>query len=526
MSNKIINHVLISLLMASILSSCGGGSDTNPQIIDTAVPDGPLDIELRDLISAESLTGDASTNRNLPSINDPKAQLGKQLFFAKNLGGQQDSACVSCHHITLGGGDNLSLSVGVDAVNVNGVTDDDLLGLGRFHSTAGGLPTVPRNAPTVMNIGLWDVAMFWDSRVQSQTGTANVNGAAGGIITPDSVNSNSADATLPTAYTLAAAQARFPVTSAEEMRAQFLSGDTNQNLRAALSVRLDNEVLWQQAFTAAFGDSGIDFDRIAEALGEYERSMVFVDNPWKAYIEGDNTALTDEQKEGAILFYTSVGDNGAGCSRCHSGDFFTDEQHHIAAFPQIGPGKGNDSGNGSTADFGRENISGNIADRFHFRTPSLLNVAMTAPYGHAGAYQTLAQVVDHYDNPRAEVNDLFGALNGVPYAGNADLCNLPQIESILQVSGGLCQNVYPNAYADSIDAVDRLNDNGVRSSILPTPNLNGNESQAIVAFLQALTDPCLNDRTCMDPWIVDTDDIASFPDALPLIAHDRDGVAL
>jgi cytochrome c peroxidase len=109
-----------------------------------------LDIQLRDIIEYNNLTGDPARNRELPSISSPKAQLGMQLFFSKALGGDMDSACVSCHHPALAGGDRLSLSIGTEAVN------PDLLGPGRIHSVNGtnydGGPTVPRNAPTTFNV--------------------------------------------------------------------------------------------------------------------------------------------------------------------------------------------------------------------------------------------------------------------------------------------------------------------------------------------------------------------------------------
>jgi cytochrome c peroxidase len=102
----------------------------------------PLDDEISALISLGNLTGDPAAGRNLPSITSPMADLGRLLFFSKLLGGEQDAACVSCHHPMLGGGDNLSLSlsVGVHAVNVFNVTDAELLGIGRHAEVAGGLP--------------------------------------------------------------------------------------------------------------------------------------------------------------------------------------------------------------------------------------------------------------------------------------------------------------------------------------------------------------------------------------------------
>jgi len=91
----------------------------------------------------------------------------------------------------------------------------------------------------------------------------------------------------------------------------------------------------------------------------------------------------------------------AGCAGCHSGKFQSDQLFHAIAMPQIGPGKGDNSEgyNDGREDFGREAVTGDINDRFKFRTPSLRNVALTAPYGHAGAYDSLEAVVRHHLHP-------------------------------------------------------------------------------------------------------------------------------
>lgn len=534
-----IRYLALAVSLAA-LTACGGGSSESNDPVEVEVPPadpGPtptdpngqndpneptaLDDALRERLAELSLFAIDAANLDLPSINDPIPQLGKALFFAKNLGGEQSVACVSCHHPMLGGGDNLSLPVGVHAVDALGNDAHALLGIGRMSGVEGDpRPPVPRNSPSVLNLGLQDTNMFWDGRI-SRTPNGN-------IVTPDSPTNNNgnriADPNLPADATLAAAQARFPVTSQEEMRGNFADGADNTDLRLQLTTRFDNSdgsftSTWPQAFEVAFGDPDVTFDRIAQAIGEYQRSMVFVDSPWNAYLDGDNTALTEQQKEGAQLFYTARNQGGAGCVQCHNSNRFTDDRFHLTAFPQIGPGKGDDSGNGATHDFGREQVTGDPEDRYHFRTPSLLNVSVTAPYGHAGTYDSLAQVVGHYVNPGNQVQQLFG--------NNGDLCDLPQFEQLLAQSDLTCQALYPDAQANSSDVIDRLNsanDNEVEvtSALMPV-GLNQNERAAIVAFLESLTDPCVEDRICLSPWIVDAQDEASFPDNNPLIAEDENG---
>ena len=150
---------------------------------------------------------------------------------------------------------------------------------------------------------------------------------------------------------------------------------------------------WLQKFRTAFASPAgtaeqlITFDNIALAIAEYQRSATFVDSPFARYVRGDNAAIGEQAKRGALFFFRPLDSGGANCVQCHAGDFLSNEQHHAIGFPQVGPGMGD--GTGATDDFGRGRQSGDPLERYRFRTPSLLNVELTGPYGHAGAYATL-----------------------------------------------------------------------------------------------------------------------------------------
>ena len=456
------------LLLLPLLSACYAST-----------PGTELDAELRGVIDTLGLSGDPAEGVDTPTIDDPVAVLGRRLFFSKSLGGDRDSACVTCHHPMLGGGDALPLSIGV------GAEDDDLLGPGRSHPD--GDFTVPRNAPTTFNLALWERGLFWDARVERIDGD--------GIRTPDSdygtADPNAGDR-------LSEAQSRFPVTSVEEMRGfEFALGGSNDDVRAELEARLMQDEAWAAEFEAAFGTEEISYARIADALGAYEESQIFTDTPWAAYVKGDNAALDEAAKRGALLFFQGPEDGGFGCARCHSGDFFTDESFHSIAAPQIGRGKGD--GATATNDYGLARETGDRNDRFAFRTPTLLNVAVTGPYVHSGAYDELADVVKHHLDPQAAL-DAFDPAT-IPQASADDFDrNILEITDFLAVSGrGIASFREPLEYSDS--QVDEL-----------------------VAFLEALTDPCVTDRACLGPWIADPelDDV----DGQLLVAVDADGAPL
>ena len=469
--------------------------NNRPKNEKTSVNYGYSGKKLLALATAKGLTGDPTKNRTLPSINDPKAKLGKKLFFTKGLGGDNDSACVTCHHPSLGGGDNLSLSIGT------GAEDPDLLGPGRYHSESAvggeydGGPTVPRNAPTVFNIGLWDQVLFHDGRVESLGKTVGVNGDDGfGIRTPDSVFGV---ADPDSGSNLTAAQSRFPVTSPEEMRGFSAPDDSNETVRNKLVEDLSSD--WEDEFNDAFGDSLVNYSRIAEAIGEYQRSMVFVNSPWKKFIEGDKHAISQSAQQGGILFFSSIENGGANCASCHSGDFFTDEKFHVLATPQIGRGKGN--GTLSNDDFGRFRESNNVADMYKFRTPTLLNVEVTGPWGHAGGYTTLEGMVRHMLNPADSI-------------ANYDFL---QLDSTVQATDMQTNTQY---------ALDQLALNRINNvdDVHRIAELTDKDVADIVEFLHALTDPCVKDRTCLAPWIPNKDE--TDPSDLLLRAVDNNGDVL
>lgn len=484
---------LLSLSLAStllMLPSCSvdNSGHENASSID-------LDTLLFSLVSDTGLTGDPAAGRVLPSITDAKAQLGKKLFFTKGLGGNDDSACVTCHHPALGGGDNLSLSIGVDA------QVPDLLGQGRFHDALAvngvfdGGPTVPRNAPSTFNLALWDQVLFLDGRVESLGKTPGANGDDTlGIRTPDSAFGV---ADSGAGSNLAEAQSRFPVTSPEEMRGfTFQLGNGNAAVRSALEVKMSDE--WGEEFSVAFGDSSITYARIAEAIGEYERSQVFVNTPWKAYVEGDKTAISDSAKRGAILFFSRIEEEGANCVSCHSGDFFTDEKFHVLATPQIGRGKGDNNGILSNDDFGRERETKIVTDRYKFRTPTLLNVEVTGPWGHAGGYTTLEGIVSHMLNPEKAIEN-YDFVQLTPTLQAYDMLTNTQF-ALDQLALNRISNV-DDVHRDIVFNVDNVSD--------------------LVEFMKALTDPCVKDRDCLQPWIPNAGD--TNPDALRVNAIDNTG---
>ena len=472
-----------ALLALLLLGGCGNNKHYSIAGKTTAT-----DKKLNVLIQEQRLTGDPSTGRDIPSIDDPQAQLGMKLFYSKALSLGYDSACVSCHHPLLGGGDDLSLPIGTEAV------DPDLLGPGRMQKVTGhgydGGPTVPRNAPSTFNAALFDVSQFWDNRVESLSGKEGANGG-NDIIMPGTTDYDRIAS--PVRY-LPSTQALFPIISGAEMRGYGYDDlDDKDKVRDYLANRLsganddltqEQQKAWLEAFRKGYnqpdGDKSlITTDNIAESIGEFERSQLFINNPWKAYVNGDETAISEKAKKGAILFYTSYEEGGANCVQCHSGDFFSDEALHVMAVPQIGLGKNFD---GSTEDYGRANISQKDEDKYKFRTMSLLNVSATGPWGHDGAFTSLKNMVKHMAKPETDIN----------YKPEDHLT-----QEGIEVQ---CDDVTINTE----HALEQLKINR-QKGISPHQSVDLTDEQIdqIVAFLETLTDPCVEDKTCLSKWISD-----------------------
>ena len=322
--------------------------------------------------------------------NPNKVELGRLLFFDKELSGNRNISCATCHHALTDTGDGLSLPVGEGGVGL-GVTRNTGQAKDAIHER------VPRNAPPVFNLGAREMThMFHDGRVTTDSSQPS------GFLSP-------AGDDLPVGLdNPLAVQAMFPVTSGTEMAGQ--PGENDIADAAAANNLAGSEGVWEQLagrlrviteyvdlFINAFPDvneaSDITFVHAANAIAAFEAKAWRADNsPFDHYLRGEKTAMSNQAKKGMALFYGK-----AGCSSCHSGKFQTDMEFHAIAMPQIGPGKGN--GTDGRDDFGRELVTGDVEDRYRFRTPPLRNVALTGPWGHDGAYNTLRGVLEHHLDP-------------------------------------------------------------------------------------------------------------------------------
>ncbi|MBY6113610.1 methylamine utilization protein MauG [Mameliella alba] len=325
-------------------------------------------------------------------FDQQQAQLGRLLFYDKLLSGNQNISCATCHHHSLHGADGISLGIGEGGA-----------GLGTERTPGDGTARiearVPRNAPALWNLGHREVReLFHDGRVERIGAGYVAFKTPAKEYTPAGLNS------------LLAAQALFPVSSAVEM-----AGHPDENpVSAAFAERIDlgwamladrvrdvpeYEALFTDAFPEVRDGGDITIVQIANAIAAFiGTEWQSHDSPYDKWLS-DGTPMPPMAERGRQLFFGE-----AGCSGCHNGPRFTDQAFYAVGVPQFGPGRpfGDDT---MPHDLGRMETTRNPDDAYKFRTPSLRNVALTAPYGHNGAYPTLRDMIRHMCDPLTARNE-------------------------------------------------------------------------------------------------------------------------
>lgn len=366
----------VAVVMAASLAGCSDQVTTVAPPMDPATPR-----LIRELAAAR---GVVRFERPAP-VRSALVHLGQALAFDKILSGNRDVACTSCHLPAFSTSDGRSLSIGAGGTG---------LGPARTHPNG---TLIPRNSPPMFNLGALR-HMFWDGRVEI--------GDDGKFHTPAGAQLTPAMAKV-FEFGALSAQPMFPVLTRIEMRGQSgnelaaIPDDSADLIWAALMKRLGAIPEYRKMFEAAY--PGVKFDDMSFAYasnaiaGFIVDQMTFTNTPWDRFLAGDDDALSPQQLEGAEAFLV------AKCSTCHNGSTFSDDKFHDVAVVQLGPGEGN--GSSLTDDYGRMNATGELADKYRFRTTPLRNVELTAPYGHDGAYITLRSFIEHYSESDKKLLD-------------------------------------------------------------------------------------------------------------------------
>ncbi len=428
------NLVSVLILTSHLLFTACGGDEEVALIVQDA--SSTTDQRLSELISQNNLT--PLTTK--PEFNDV-TDLGEKLFNDKNLSGNKDISCSTCHSESFGTSDALALSIGTGAIG-EGSSRSQL---------AGESKTIRRHSPQLFNLGQeGQIFAFYDGRVQLINGTFTTP-----VLLPASTTNNF-DKVID-------AQAIFPLLCNDEMLGELGSND--------IATSSDENIIWQNLidkriktnsdyvslFNQAYPSmSSINIGHVGNAIGTFIKNKFLVSNtPFDRYLLGDTSALTSSQKNGLDIFLTK-----GQCIRCHSGPNLTDNQLHSIGVPHIYP-----SESSNADDTGRAEVTGRAQDLYRFKTPGLRNINKTAPFMHNGSIESLEEVVRHY-------NDIAFSLSN--YSVSKDLQSAYQ-EEILVDKNKIRQENRFNA----------IDNNRLKSGL----NLSALEQAELVDFLKnALSD--------------------------------------
>lgn len=331
------------------------------EAVPPTVPD-PLPDYARDLRPAFAQTGLIDSYDNTPVLNPIRnegAFLGRVLFYDRLLSENGEVACASCHLQSAAFTDPRAMSEGFERERTR------------------------RNSMSLVNLRFYEPGrMFWDERSQTLED-----------------------------------QVLAPIQDPVEMGIDL----------DELVLRVSSAAYYVPLFDAAFGSTEVTSDRIARALAQFVRSMVSFDSRWDKGVaqvqslSDDFPNFTASENRGKALFF-GIGrpDLRGSCGTCHL------RQNELAPPPPgMGPNPGADNravffmdrprNNGlpdRTGDDGFAEATGSGRDEGAFKSPSLRNVALTAPYMHDGRFRTLEEVINFYDRGIAPHPNLDPALRG------------------------------------------------------------------------------------------------------------------
>jgi cytochrome c peroxidase len=322
------------------------------------------------------------------AVTAAKASLGKALFWDEQLSSTLTVSCGTCHRPGTGGSDPRTKVNNPRATNpgFDNVfnTPDDVFG-------SPGVPlnnqdgtyspsnlfgfneqVTPRKAPSYLNAGLAFNGSFWDGRASNTFRDPLTN------------------AVLLTEWASLESQIISPPVSSAEMAhgnrnwtqvAQTVAAAKPLALAANIPSSLStwiNERTYPELFEEAFGTPEVTPARIAMAIATHERTLFSDRTPLDRYASAIEP-LTAQEDRGREI-YVQV-----NCSFCHGGPLLSDQNfHNVGVRPQV-------------EDLGRAIVTGSVNDRARFKTPSLRNVELRAPYMHNGKFETLEDVVEFYN---------------------------------------------------------------------------------------------------------------------------------
>ena len=306
-------------------------------------------------------------------ITEEKRILGKLLFWEEQLSSDDTMSCGTCHQPNAGGNDprtgrnpgpNGIFFDADDKLASPGIIDSDSADNYVPHASFGfDVQVTGRTAPSAINAA-YAPDLFWDGRATSQF----LNPETGAVSIPSGGALESQASGPPLSDNEMAHESRdWPAVTGK--LAQVTPMALATDLPADMAATMASAPSYGDLFQAAYGDPAITAERIAYAIATYERTLISDDTPWDRFMAGDSNAMTQSQQQGWTMFQAGFGPN---CVACHLPPLFSDHTFRNIGLRPVGE------------DRGRQDQTGNAADRGRFKVPTLRNAGLKSTFFHNG----------------------------------------------------------------------------------------------------------------------------------------------
>lgn len=394
--------IFVALGVCLIFTSCKSDDEYVSLLSD-------LDLELMQSIT-ENSEGQGLAFFKLPSETDyskipqdplnpitaEKVALGKLLIHETAVGGDPKMAinkgtytCASCHPVAAGFYAGLRAGIGEGGMGF-GVKGEGRILMPENTMPRDSVDILPIKVPTIINVAYQEVALW--------------NGALGGTgINAPFVEQNAED--LPD-----------NLLGFQGLEVQGMTGQVAHRLK--IDEEFVDEFGYREMFDAAFPDvpQNERYSRIMGglAIAAFNRTVLANKAPWQQYLSGNYDALTDNQKEGAMLFF-----NEARCVECHTGPALKSMEFYAYGMGDLNLPTRSQRSFRMDATLGRGGFTGIEEDEFKFKVPTLYNLKDNGFYGHGGTFTSIKQVVEYKNQdqkqhpvvPDERLAEQFGAIN-------------------------------------------------------------------------------------------------------------------
>jgi cytochrome c peroxidase len=437
-------------------------------------------------------------------LDNNKINLGRLVFFDKGLGLHQDNSCAGCHSPGNGFGDSQPIAIGVDNNNIVGANRagprnqrrtpsvintafyPKLMWNGRFASISGN-PfdnslgfEFPPPEESIFGEGsvyhiyakhllvaqahipfteLPEMAGFTSADEKITVSFSRFSGLTISNNNKDSKNKNATPLVIrsennkkiqvPNAvcadpdFNVFNDGHGFPVPPIDPA-----INSSNFRIRDKVLELINGNSEYRKLFGTIYNEvkngAPVNFIMVGEVIAEFEFSLVFAKAPIDKFAMGNKNAMTDEEKRGAIIFFTK-----GKCVSCHavtgnSNQMFSDFNSHNAGVPQIHPLFGVGTGDvpfselacpnktsTGTLDYGLEEFTGKSSDRYKFRSSPLRNLKVQAAFFHNGSFRNLNDALKFHLNPSNEIETYNPYNYGVPQDLKYKKSDMPNVMETL-----------------------------------------------------------------------------------------------